>query len=165
MDQPITNNSKCLNNLIPWLLPLFLLLTIFSGCGFKVKLVGEYDAIVDKSVTSLQEQTATFFSKMHTSSPNERSYESNKEFYNNVKGKVSALIIRSEVIEEGLKRNPLTKNFQDLKLQYEELSKQHKKKASKIYFKSAEKAFNQSFRAILENILYLKWNQSQPQIK
>lgn len=140
----------------------FLLISALSGCAFKVKLVGEYDEIIDKSVTELQKQTATFFSKLKTTLPPDNSYEANKEFYDDVQGKLSVLILRSEVIEEGLKKNPLTKNFKDLQLQYQELSEQHKQNPPKKYFESAEKAFNQSFRAILENLLYLKWNQTQP---
>ncbi len=163
MDKRVVVERVRLNNLILWLLSLFITVSIFSGCAFRVKLVGEYDDIVDKSVTDLQKQTATFFSKMQTAPSDETSYKANKEFYYDVQGKTSALIIRSEVIEEGLKRNPLTKNFKNLHLQYNDLAEQHEKKASKKYFESAEKAFNQSFRAILENLLYLKWNQTQPE--
>lgn len=145
-----------------------LLIFITSGCAFKVKLVGEYDEIIDKSVTELQESTVTFFSIMESASDVDRTYENNKKFYADTEGKLSALILRSEIIEGGLKINPLTRNLKDLKAQYAELKTTHlneknnNKAPSKKYFQSAEKAFNQSFRAILENLLYLKWNQTQP---
>lgn len=142
---------------------ILLLVSAISGCAFKVKLVGEYDQIVDKSVTELQQSTVTFFTKMKAASDANRIYELNKDFYADADGKISTLIVRSEVIEEGLKKNPLTKNFKDLKLQYTELSTEHKKNPSARYFESAEKAFNQSFRAILEHLLYLKWNQTRPE--
>ncbi len=142
---------------------ILLLVSLISGCAFKVKLVGEYDQIIDKSVTELQQSTVTFFTKMKSASDADRTYEINKDFYADADGKISTLIVRSEVIEEGLKKNPLTKNFKDLKLQYVELSTEHKKNPSARYFESAEKAFNQSFRAILEHLLYLKWNQAQPE--
>jgi hypothetical protein len=142
---------------------ILLFVSAMSGCAFKVKLVGEYDQIVDKSVTELQQSTVTFFTKMKAASNADRTYELNKDFYAEAEGKISTLIVRSEVIEEGLKKNPLTKNFKDLKLQYLELSTEHKKNPSARYFESAEKAFNQSFRAILEHLLYLKWNQTQPE--
>ena len=148
-----------------YFISVLLLISLISGCALKVTLVGEYDQIIDKSVTELHQSTVTFFSKMKAASNADRTYSVNKEFYEDVDGKISTLIIRSEVIEEGLKRNPLTKNFKDLKEQYLELAKEHKKSPSKRYFESAEKAFNQSFRAILENLLYLKWNQTQPESK
>lgn len=141
---------------------LIFLLAVFTGCAFKVKLVGEYDEVLDKSVTEIQEQTATFFSKMRTSSPPDSMYEANKGFYDSVQGKIVTLICRSELIEEGLKTNPLTKNFRDLQLQYQDLAEQHKKSFSRNYLLSSEKAFDRSFRSILNNILYLKWNQTQP---
>ena len=144
---------------------ILLLVSAISGCAFKVKLVGEYDQIVDKSITELQQSTVKFFTKMKAASDSDRIYELNKDFYADAEGKISTLVVRSEVIEEGLKKNPLTKNFKDLKLQYLELSTEHKKNPSARYFEGAEKAFNQSFRAILKHLLYLKWNQTQPEDK
>lgn len=161
MNKLFVKKRKRQNNLILWIVSLFLIISVCSGCALTVKLVGEYDAIVDNAVTDLQKETAVFFSKMKTASSADTTYKANKDFYDDAHGKVSTLIIRSEVIEQGLKRNPLTKNFKDLQLQYQDLAEQHKKIPSKKYFESAEKAFNQSFRAILENILYLKWNQTQ----
>lgn len=150
------------NSIIVFLLLTFLALVITFGCVPKVKLVGEYDGIIDKAVTDLQEQTDTFFSKMKTASTADSAYEANKEFYDDVQGKITTLIRRSEVIEEGLKRNPLTQNFKDLQAQYQELADQNNKGFSSRYLESAQKAFDQSFRAILANLLYLKWNQTQP---
>lgn len=155
MTQPIQNL------IIAWLMTLLLITTV-SGCAFKVKLVGEYDEVIDKSVTELQQDTVTFFAKLKSSKSPDNSWEANKEFYNDTKGKLSVLILRSEVIEKGLKRNPITRNFKDLQAQYNDFEQRHKKGLSKKYIESAEKAFLQSFRAIMENILYLKWNQSQP---
>ncbi len=149
--------------LFMYFISVLLLISSISGCALKVKLVGEYDQIVDKSVTELQQLTVTFFTKMKTASDADRTYAVNKEFYADANGKISTLIARSEVIEEGLNKNPLTENFKELKNQYDELAKEHKNKPSKKYFESAEKAFNQSFRAILEHLLYLKWNQTQPE--
>jgi hypothetical protein len=163
MNRLVVQRLKGINSIIAWLLPLIFVMSLSSGCAFKVKLVGEYDEILDKSVTEIQEQTATFFSKMKSASSSDLLYEPNKAFYDGVQGKISTLIRRSEVIEEGLKFNPLTKNFKELQSQYQDLAEQHKKSFSPKYLESAEKAFDQSFRAILENILYLKWNKTQPQ--
>lgn len=144
---------------------VFAILTLAAGCAFKVKLVGEYDEITDKGVSELHKKTAAFFSKLKSASGSEASYDANKEFYEEAQGDVAALILRAEVIEEGLKKNPLTKNFKDLQKQYEDLAELHKTSPPKKAVESAEKAFEQSFRAIIENLLYLKWYQTQPEAK
>lgn len=95
---------KRLINIIACLLLLFFVMSILLGCALKVKLVGKYDEILDKSVTEIQEQTATFFSKMRKASPADSAYEANKGFYDGVQGKIATLVRRSEVIEEGLKK-------------------------------------------------------------
>lgn len=162
MNRVICERRKGAGSIITWLIPLIFIISLSSGCTFKVKMVGEYDEILDKSITEIQEQTATFFSKMKSASPTDLQYEANMEFYDSAQGKISTLIRRSEVIEKGLKTNPLTKNFNELQLQYQDLAAQHKKGFTSKYLESAEKAFDMSFRAIMENLLYLKWNQSQP---
>ena len=145
MDSRTAQRCRRQNSIIVYLLLTFLALVITFGCVPKVKLVGEYDGIIDKAVTDLQEQTDTFFSKMKTASTTDSAYEANKGFYDDVQ-----------------KRNPLTQNFKDLQAQYQDLADQNKKGFSSKYLESAQKAFDQSFRAILSNLLYLKWNQSQP---
>ena len=147
-----------------WLV-LVLLISLLIGCALKVKLVGEYDEITDKAVTDLNKKTASFFVKLKSSSEADASYEANKKFYDDAQGDVAALILRAKVTEEGLKRNPLTRNFEDLQKQYEDLAVLHKTSPNQKMIKSAEEAFEQSFRAIVENVLYLKWNQAQPEVK
>lgn len=158
MDDRIARICKKQNSSVVYVLLTFLVLLIFSGCVPKVRLVGEYDRILDNAVTDLQEKTDTFFVKIKTNSD----YEANKGFYDDVQAKITTLTRRSEVIEEGLKKHPLTQNFKDLQLQYQELADQNKKGFSKKYLESAKKALDQSFRAILTNLLYLKWNQTLP---
>lgn len=46
-----------------YLIFILLFLSAISGCTSKVKLVGEYDQIVDESVTELQKSTMIFFCK------------------------------------------------------------------------------------------------------
>ncbi|MGV7928107.1 MAG: hypothetical protein AB2L13_04220 [Spirochaetota bacterium] len=149
---------------------LMVCLVVFTaGAGLpgcitpKVKLVGTYDEITDRAVTDLQKKTASFFQKMKSSAGGEASYNNSTAFYDEARGDVAALIMRAEVIEKGLKVNPLTKNFRDLQKQYEDLAGLHKTNPPPAAFASAEKALDQSFRAILTNILYLKWNQEQPE--
>lgn len=142
-----------------------LLLALLGGCSFKVKLVGEYDEITDQAVMNLHKKTASFFAKLKSAAGSDASYDANKNFYEDALGDVAALTLRSKVTEVGLKHTPLTRNFEDLRLQYEDLAVLHKTSPDLKIIASAAAAFEQSFRAILENLLYLKWNQAQPDAK
>lgn len=148
-------------------LVVLFLVSLAAACAFKVKLVGEYDEITDKAVSELHKKTASFIAKLKGSAGSDRSYSANKKFYEDVQGDVAALILRAKVIEEGLKGNPLTRNFEALKDQYADLEAQHKRASilSELYIRSSNEAFEQSFRAIVGHLLFLKWNQTQPEAK
>jgi hypothetical protein len=93
---------------------------------------------------------------MRSSKGSDASYEANKKFYDDAQGDVSALILRARVAEEGLAKQPLTTNFEALQKQYVDLAELHKTSPPPVAILSAESAFEQSFRAILENLLFLK---------
>jgi hypothetical protein len=149
------------NQYVVWLAAV-LLVSFLAGCAFKVKLVAEYDAIIDNAVNALHVKTVSFFAKLNSSSRAEASYEANKAFYQQAQGDVAALITRAKVLEDGLKAHPLTTNFEALKAQYDDLAALHKTAPAPALLKSAQDAFEQSFRAIVQHLLFLKWNQSQP---
>lgn len=147
------------------LLRVFLSLILLGlvGCSFKVKLVGEYDSIVDTSVNSLQKKTTSFIARLSKNiGEDQSSYEKNKQFYCDVKGETTALIGRATVLEGGLERTPLTDNFKALQKQYEDLEYLHKAPLKECILEKAQGAFDQSFRAIVKHLIYLKWNQEQP---
>lgn len=131
----------------------------FAACTFNVKLVSKYDALVDASVKELQSKTTSFIAKLskNPDSP-ENSYNNNKEFYSEVYGEIAALTNRAEVLEDGLQRTPLTDNFKKLKSQYEDLEVLHQTPISEQVLQSVQDAFDQSFRAIVKYLIYLKWN-------
>jgi hypothetical protein len=141
---------------------IVLLILMASGCALRVKYVAGYDEIMDRAVSDLHRKTATFFAKLKSSSGPDGSYEANRRFYEEARGDVSALILRAKVSEEGLTKTPLTSNFEDLQKQYEDLAALHKTSPPPVAILSAESAFEQSFRAIIENLLFLKWNRAQP---
>jgi len=145
------------NQIFLW--TLIALLSLFSS-GCSIKLVADYDPVIDKTVTELQQSTAAFFTKMKTASDADRTYDKNKAFYADAKAVVSSLILRSKIIEQDLKKTSLTDNFVSLDKLYDELEKEHKNNPSKIYFKSSEAAFDQAFRAIIKHMVFLKWNKS-----
>jgi len=157
--------SFSMNPLFPkkdFLFIIFIILAVQTvGCSFKVRLVGEYDEIIDQAVTELHKKTKVFFLKLQRASGQEAAYEANKGFYEDVHGEIAVLIVRAEVAEKGLKRNPLTQNFRDLQKQYDDLELLHKTMPNKMALQSAEEALDRSFRAIVENLLYLKWNQGK----
>jgi hypothetical protein len=139
---------------------LILMVFVITGCAFKVKLVGDYDGIMDQAVTSLQEQTNAFLQKMINDSTQGASYEKNKDFYINQQSKIAALITRSEISEKGTKIGKLTDLFKQLQTQYQDLENLHQNAPPKEIFISSQKAFNQSFGAILKSLLYLKWGKN-----
>ena len=132
-----------------------------AGCTLHARFVGEYDEITDQAVTELHKKTKVFFVTLQRASGQERSYEANRPFYEQVQGDIAVLIVRAEITEKGLKRNPLTQNFRDLQKQYDDLELLHKTMPNKQVLQSAEAAFDRSFRAIVENLLYLKWYQGK----
>lgn len=133
-----------------------------AGCAFKVRLVGEYDAITDQAVTALQQKTAAFFARVQSASGNDAAYDNFKGFYAQAKGDIAVLVLRAEISEEGLKHQPLADNFRSLASQYDDLQTLHRTSPGPAVWQSAEKAMDQSFRAVMENLLFLKWNQTQP---
>lgn len=145
-------------------LTLILAVAVLSSCGaLKVKLVGEYDQLIDESVHQLASKTTSFISKLSSNiGKAEGSYAQNKNFYSEAKGEVSTLINRAEFLEEKLKRTPLTDNFKMLKEQYEDLEALHQTPLTKEILSKSQEAFDQAFRAIVKHLVYLKWNQEQP---
>jgi len=144
-----------------WVFSLILLFA--SGCALKVKLVGQYDEIVDKSVHQIESKTTAHIKKIiDNNGKDDGSYEQSKQFYSDIKGEVQALVVRSESLEEGLKKTPLTDNFKDLSKQYDDLETLHQTPYNKDVILKAQEAFDQSFRAIVKHLIYMKWNQEQP---
>ena len=182
-----------------WAICCMVFIICLPGCIPKVTLVSEYDEIMDQSVSSLHKKTEAFFSSIQTNIledmqknalflADERekdpavdetklvypgdsaSYAKNKSFYQEAKSEVSTLIVRAEILEVGLPRQPLATKLKDLLLNFEELEAYHQDrcnqtytktldKSDSLYFKSAKKSFDQGFKAILEYLIHLKKNQ------
>ena len=145
-----------------WIFSLILIL--FSGCALKVKLVGQYDDIVDKAVHQLESNTTAHIKIIiDNQGEGNGSYSSSKQFYSEARGEVQALVIRAEALEEGLKKTPLTDNFEALIKQYDDLETLHQTAFNQDVMEKAQEAFDQSYRAIVKHLIYLKWNQDQPE--
>lgn len=141
-----------------------LVVLLLIGCTFKTQLVGPYDDIVDNNINQLQSETSAHFSVIVSHRGNgEGSYERLKQFYPATNGKLEALIIRAEVLETGLKKTPLVDNLRMLKAQYRDLEILHQTPFNEKVMASAAEAFAMSYRAIVKHLVYLKWNQQQPE--
>ena len=140
-----------------------LIFILVAGCAFNVKLVGQYDDIVDKSVHQIESKTTAHIKKIvDNKGETDGSFDQSRQFYSDIKGEVQALVVRAEVLEEGLARTPLTDNFKELSLQYDDLEILHQTPYNKDVMLKAQEAFDQSFRAIVKHLIYMKWNQETP---
>ncbi|TCL70891.1 hypothetical protein EDC14_100836 [Hydrogenispora ethanolica] len=85
-----------------FLLPLAFLLVLalaFSGCG--VKLIAEYDAIIDRYVTDLQAGIETFLVKMErTAGTPDGQYRNNAGFYDQIKGSLNSILSRANSLPQ-----------------------------------------------------------------
>lgn len=140
-----------------------LVLLFLSGCTYKVKLVGQYDDIVDKAVHQIESKTTSHIKKIiDNKGIDDGSYNKNKQFYSDMQGEVQALVVRADTLEEGLKSTPLTDNFNELGMQYDDLELLHQLPYNEDVMLKAQEAFDQSFRAVVKHLIYLKWNQEPP---
>lgn len=152
------NSKRKINQLFIGVLIIFL-----AGCGLKVKLVGQYDEIIDKSVHQIESETTAHIKHIiDNKGIGDGAFDKNKEFYSEIKGDVQALIVRAETIENGLKKTPLTDNFKDLQKQYDDLEMLHRTPFNTNVILKAQAAFDQSYRAIVKHMIYMKWNQEKP---
>jgi len=143
--------------------PAALILLLTVTCSFKVKLVGQYDSIVDESVHQIEAATTAHIENiLSNKGENAGAYDSTKVFYSEIRGQIKALITRAEVLEEGLTFTPLTDNFKNLQKQYDDFELLHKIQFNKFVIEKAQEALDQSFRAIVKHLIYLKWNQEPP---
>lgn len=98
------------------LLPLLMILA-FTGC-VNVKLIAEYDSQIDQSVTEFQKKTEEFMIKMERKiGKPEASYESNVQFYDDMKIILSGIQVRANAIPKN------EKTIEMLKLLSENLDK------------------------------------------
>lgn len=152
-----------------------LLAHLSTGCSW-MNLSADYDPVLDTQTTQLYQDTETFFTEVETSIGTQKFFHSeHQDFYSNAKGRTKALFTRAELHEEGLASTPLTDNFENLLMQYENLEAEHKRQSEKmisvinesgmdavntkpyaLYWDSALKGFQQSFRAIMAHLMVLK---------
>lgn len=132
------------------LLSMFISILVFSvsACS-RVEFISHYDEATDIAVTALQRKTETHFVMLDSiqESP-ECKYVSNKQFYNEAKVDVSAIIVRASAIP---KNNKTIKQTELLSRSLDNLSKLHKISClSKSQIDVLRTQFNVIFTAILK---------------
>jgi hypothetical protein len=131
------------------------LVLVFTGC--KVKLIADYDPVLDGSATDLSTRTSAFLSKMEVAAGTPAgSFAANQAFYADVQGQVTTLKLRSDQQEksERIKEllDLLTKSVDDLRLLHERSGDAGLRKA---LIDPARSALETQFKALftLENAL------------
>ncbi|HAD83154.1 MAG: hypothetical protein A2509_03710 [Candidatus Edwardsbacteria bacterium RIFOXYD12_FULL_50_11] len=142
---------------------MFILAVTLISCGsMKVRMVGQYDQMIDRQVTELQESTMGFFNKMERGLGTDAAkYESNKQFYYDAKVIAQCARTRAEAHEYGLKFKPLSDNLKSLEEQYVDLETLHKMNFNEQVLESSRKAFEQSFTAVIRYLLALNGEKEQ----
>ena len=154
-----------LNNPNPTRIGL-LMLILLAGCAAPVKPVAHYDDILDRSVHQVESQTMGQVKRIiDTKGEGDGSFQRSGQFYAEIKGEVQALIVRAEIMEQGLATTPLTNNFEVLQLQLDDLSAQQQKPYDESAFLKMQAAFDKSFRTIVKLIIDMKWREEAPKEK
>ncbi len=138
-------------------------LLLAFGC-LSVRLVGDYDPIVDQKVTELHAETTAFFTQLYGAVPVDSTfYPAHRGFFDAARATIQALTVRAEVLEEGLHLTPLSDNIRHLQGLFDELERGVKPDENgrirlrpRPVINSAEAALNQGFRAIITHLVFLR---------
>ncbi len=129
---------------------LILLFTLFSGCS--VKLISDYDQLIDQYATQLQSAIETFLIKMERSAGTpEGSYAKNTGFYDEIQGTLTTLLIRAETTDDS---KIVAEQIILLQENLENLRKLHEGQGEKGLTQALtgpmRAAFNTQFRAVIK---------------
>jgi len=133
----------------PGTLLAFVFGLLLAGCS--VVFVAPYDAIVDQSLTDLYAQTLTFLDRMERTGD---SYASQRGFYDEAKGTVSAIKVRAALLP---KNSGTIKNLDELSGQYDRLAELHRR-GSLVGLKAkiARELIDSNFRSLMQLELHKK---------
>jgi hypothetical protein len=143
---PRSPKQKCLVLLI---LPL---LIVSSACT--VRLVGEYDEVIDHSLTEFQQKTEAFLSHLEAEHGNPgASYAKNVDFYNDAQASISTMRVRAAAQP---KKEILVQQLDLLKRSMEDLRKLHQSAGADGLGDGAIEAARSALEVHLEAILKLE---------
>ena len=129
---------------------LILLLTFTSGCS--VKLISDYDELIDQYATKLQSDIETFLIKMERlGGTEEGTYTDNTDFYDGIQGTLITIAFRAEMLDHN---KIIVEQIVLLQENLENLRKLHElqgdKGLSKNLIEPMRVAFNAQFTAIVK---------------
>lgn len=129
---------------------LVLLLTFTSGCS--VKLISDYDELIDQYATELQSDIETFLIKMERlAGTEEGTYTANTGFYDGIQGTLNTLALRAEMLDHN---KIIVEQIVLLQANLENLRKLHElqgvKGLGKDLIEPMREAFNTQFKAIIK---------------
>ena len=131
------------------------LLLATGGCG--VRLIGDYDAIIDQTTTSLQSQIETFLNTMErTAGTPAGEYRNNLGFYDQLQGTLSSLSLRASALPQS---QIITEQIQQIQATVADLRQIHQRNGaqglSTALIDPIRATFIAEFRAVLmlENAL------------
>lgn len=103
---------------------MLVLLSFLALSGCTVRLIGDYDSVLDQGMTDFQQKTETFLSKLAGAHGTpEAAYAANKDFYNDVKGSLATMRTRSA---GEAKSQLITKEIELLQKSVDDMEKLHK---------------------------------------
>ena len=138
--------QKCLSLLI---LPLL----VFS-LACTVRLIGEYDEVIDHSLTDFQQKTEAFLSHLEADHGHpEASYAKNVDFYNNALASISTMRLRAAAQP---KKEILVQQLDLLKQSMEDLRKLHQTAGPDGLTDGPIEAARSALEVHLESILKLE---------
>ena len=131
-------------------LTLILLITLISGCS--IKLISDYDQLIDQYATELQSEIETFLIKMERLAGTvEGSYGESTGFYDQIQGTLTTLLLRAETVagDQTVAEQIvlLQKNLENLRQLHEG---QGEKGLTKELTGPMRVAFNTQFKAIVK---------------
>ena len=133
-------------------LPLFLILLISVTSGCSIKLIADYDELIDRYATELQGKIETFLIKMERlAGTPEGTYSENTGFYDELQGTLNTLYLRAQTID---KNELVVEQIQLLLENVANLRKLHQKQGdsglTKELIEPVKTAFNSQFKAIIK---------------
>jgi hypothetical protein len=160
--EPVRTRTQ--NPVLLWVMGLLLVFVQF-GCT-PIKLVSDYDDVIDKGVSAVQRDTETFLVKLESSPGDERApvagYEANVPFYRDMKVSVSALRVRADATDRNSLTVQMLDKFQSNMNAFEAAHKEGMKKYEVPYFRGG---FNSQITAILTFELAKKRGEKPDSVK
>ena len=134
---------------VPSTLLAFLFGLLLAGCS--VLFVAPYDQVIDQSLTDLYAQSLTFLDRMERTGD---SYASQRAFYDEAKGTVSAIKVRAALLP---KNSGTIKNLDGLSGQYDRLAELHRRgPLVGLKAKIARELIESNFRCLMQLELHKK---------